>query len=65
MSNDDNSKKSEDDEHFEALMEHAKQDEHIPECPFYKGKKSSTGATSNAYREGWDVVFGKVQVGQA
>lgn len=64
MSNDDKKRDAED-EYFEAMMDHAKRDEHIPECPFYKGKKASTGATSNAYREGWDVVFGKVQVGQA
>lgn len=65
MSNDDSKKNDAEDQYFEALMDHAKQDEHIPECPFYKGKKSSTGATSDAYRTGWDTVFGKVQVGQA
>lgn len=52
------------------LMEHANQDEHIPECPFYKGDKekskgASSGAVSNAYRSGWDAVFGGVQIGKA
>lgn len=54
-----------------AVMEHANQDEHIPECPFYRGKdkgdgdKVSSGAVSNAYRSGWDATFGRMQVGQA
>ena len=53
------------------LLNHALQEKHIPECPFYRGKKSedgnkvSSGAVSNAYRTGWDTIFGRVEVGQA
>lgn len=33
---------------------------HTPNCPRYgEGEKSaSTGATSDAYRNGWDAIFG-------
>lgn len=53
------------------LLDHAIQEKHIPECPFYRDKKDkdgnkvSSGAVSNAYRTGWDAVFGRVEVGQA
>ena len=53
------------------LLNHAVQEKHIPECPFYRGKKNedgnkvSSGAVSNAYRSGWDTVFGRVEVGRA
>lgn len=54
-------------EELAELMEHANRDEHIPACPFYKDKKkkASSGAVSNAYRSGWDTVFGGVKIGQA
>lgn len=45
------------------------EDGHTPYCPHYKGgddSKSSSGAVSNAYRTGWDAIFGgKVPVGEA
>lgn len=28
-------------------------------------RSASSGATSNAYRAGWDAIFGKKEVGQA
>lgn len=37
---------------------------HAPGCPKYDGgdKKASTGVTSDAYRQGWDTIFGKKTV---
>jgi hypothetical protein len=42
----------------------------IPECPHYEGgggeKSGPSKAVSNAYRSGWDSVFGqKLPVGEA
>jgi hypothetical protein len=44
--------------------------EHHPECPHYEGgggeKSGPSKAVSNAYRSGWDSVFGqKLPVGEA
>ena len=40
--------------------------EHAENCPLYEKKSASTGVVSNAYRNGWDAIFGKRQpVGSA
>lgn len=40
---------------------------HTPDCPLYRpAKRASSGATSNAYRNGWETIFGgKRPVGKA
>lgn len=39
---------------------------HDEDCPLYRpAKKASTGAVSNAYRRGWETIFGaKVPIGE-
>jgi hypothetical protein len=69
MKNDDDSNDDNEPLTLSDLLMHALQEKHTPECPFYRGKedtKVSSGAVSNAYRSGWDTVFGgRVEVGQA
>lgn len=42
--------------------------EHAPDCPHAEKsekKGASTGVSTDAYRKGWDTIFGKQEVGQA
>lgn len=56
-------------EAFQAWEEqHRKQEDHEPGCylaPQNCDTKASSGAVSNAYRAGWEGVFGTVPTGSA
>lgn len=45
------------------------EEKHHPDCPLYKpfeSDKTSSGVVSDAYRQGWDNIFGhKLPVGEA